>query len=121
MKARYIEQERQLQIMQYAAEDMAQQFLAAACYAMHMKHLNHSLRYRKKKVKEIFDDINAVLTMPKVCGKYLEGTKLMETIQKEYGIDFNGIKFSVETQEECRKRERREKHNEQETGNKRNH
>lgn len=104
MKSRYLEQEKQLEIMRHAAEDMAQQFMAAACYSVHMKHLEHTDEYRKKKVKEIFDDINSVLTVPDICGKSLEGEKLMHFISEKYGINFDGIKFKVETDEECRRR-----------------
>lgn len=107
MKARYLEQERQLAIMQHAAEDMAQQFLAAACYSMHIKHLEHSDAYRAKKVREIFDDINAVLTVPAVCGKSLEGEQLITFISDKYGINFDGVRFKVETAEECKQRGRR--------------
>lgn len=82
------------------AEDLTREIIAALMLAIHMKMCDAPYEERKKKVIEIFDDIQSILKMPSVCGKLMTGTEVMSFITREYGINFDQVNPKVEVEDE---------------------
>lgn len=93
-----LEEDYKFRAFEEANQDVSQQIIAACLYSQYLKGR------KPEYIRKMFDDIIAVLSMPPVMGKTLEGTELMKTLEDKCGIDFNRVDVKHETQDEWRKR-----------------
>lgn len=54
----------------------------------------------KKYIQQMFKDICFMYQFPKVAGKSLTLTNLIQTLEEECGINFDEIKVNIETEKE---------------------
>lgn len=96
----------ELLTMSRISDDVAQQTLSAVIYSMHLAYMNCSDKYRKKKVKELYNNIKSILEMPNLPQGQLTGTELIEFACSEYNINLNEIHLQVETPREYMNRKK---------------
>lgn len=54
----------------------------------------------KEYIQKLFDDLVVIYDTPEIFGKQITLTGLKETLEKDYGIDFNRINVHLETEKE---------------------
>lgn len=75
-------------------DGIAQQAVAAMLYAYHLQG------FRKKRIQDMFERILSIINLPPTPEGSVDGTSIMEFLEKEYGIDFERIKLKAETEKE---------------------
>lgn len=111
MKARYKinSEEEQFKMFNEAVDDITPQIIAMALFSQHLRHVTNVDAYRKKKVKQLFEDIKSVIEFPDVFGNTMLAPDAIEFIKKEYGIDVTEIKVRKEdTYREYQRRAKKE-------------
>lgn len=89
MKSRYMlkTEEAEFRLFNKVKDDLAQQFIATVLFSQHIRYIDKSEAYRKKKVKQLYEDVKSLLEAPDILGKPLIATEAIELIKREYGID----------------------------------
>ena len=75
-------------------DGIAQQAVAAMLYAYHLQG------FRKKRIQDMFERILSIINLPPTPEGSVDGTSIMDFLEKEYGIDFERIKLKAETEKE---------------------
>lgn len=75
-------------------DGIAQQAVAAMLYAYHLQG------YRKKRIQDMFERFMSIINLPPTVSGSVDGTSMIEFLEKEYGIDFDRIKLQTETEKE---------------------
>lgn len=89
------------------ADNIGVQMMAAVLYSVHLRLTETEVdeEYRRSRVRQIVDDVKAILAMDCLPGKGLSGGDLVSFIKSEYGIDLDGeIKLNLESEKEYLKR-----------------
>lgn len=79
-------------------DGVAQQVAAAMLYAYHLQG------YRKKRIQDMYERILSIINLPETTAGQIDGTGLIDFLEKEYEIDFSRIKLKTETENEYLKR-----------------
>lgn len=94
-------------VFKSVADDVGRQLMAAVVYSVHLKMVTDGAdeTERRERIRQIVDDTKAILTMPDMPYKSLNGTGIIDWVKKEYGIDLDAeIKLNLESEKEYLKR-----------------
>ena len=94
-------------VFKSVADDVGRQLMAAVVYSVHLKLVSDGVdgEYRKSQIRRIVDDVRAILEMPDMPYRSLNGTGIIGWVKKEYGIDLDAeIKLNLESEKEYLKR-----------------
>lgn len=94
-------------VFKSVADDVGRQLMAAVVYSVHLKMVTDGAdeTERRERIRQIVDDTKAILTMPDMPYKSLNGTGIIDWVKSEYDIDLDAeIKLNLETEKEYLKR-----------------
>lgn len=94
-------------VFKSVADDVGRQLMAAVVYSVHLKMVSDGVdtSERKERIRQIVDDTKAILTMPDMPYKSLNGTGIIDWVKSEYDIDLDAeIKLNLESEKEYLKR-----------------
>lgn len=94
-------------VFKSVADDVGRQLMAAVVYSVHLKMVTDGAdeTERRERIRQIVDDTKAILTMPDMPYKSLNGTGIIDWVKKEYGIDLDKeIHLNLESEKEYLKR-----------------
>ena len=94
-------------VFKSVADDVGRQLMAAVVYSVHLKMVTDGVdgEYRKSQIRQIVDDVRAILEMPDMPYRSLNGTGIIGWVKTEYGIDLDKeIKLNLESEKEYLKR-----------------
>lgn len=89
------------------ADNIGVQMMAAVLYSVHLRLTEAEVdaEYRRERIKQIVDDVKAILEMNCLPGKGLSGGDLVSFIRTEYDIDLDKeIHLNLESEKEYLKR-----------------
>ena len=70
------------------------EWICGDLYAYHLQG------YRKKRLQDMFERFMSIINLPPTVSGSVDGTSMIEFLEKEYGIDFDRIKLKTETEKE---------------------
>ena len=94
-------------VFKSVADDVGRQLMGAVVYSVHLKMIIDGVdaSERKERIRQIVDDVRAILTMSDMPYKSLNGTGIIDWVKKEYDIDLDAkIKLNLESEKEYLKR-----------------
>ena len=94
-------------VFKSVADDVGRQLMAAVLYSVHLKMVTDGAddEYRRSQIRRIVDDVRAILEMPDMPYRSLNGTGIIGWVKTEYGIDLDKeIKLNLESEKEYLKR-----------------
>lgn len=94
-------------VFESVADDVGRQLMAAVVYSVHLKMVSDGAddEYRRSQIRRIVDDVRAILEMPDMPYRSLNGTGIIGWVKTEYGIDLDKeIKLNLESEKEYLKR-----------------
>lgn len=72
------------------AADVVKQTVAMVLYSFHVKG------WREKRINDLYEQILAIINLPKVFGEEVTCESCMEQLTERYGVDFDRIQPNVE-------------------------
>lgn len=94
-------------VFKSVADDVGRQLMAAVVYSVHLKMVSDGAdeTERREQIRRIVDDVRAILEMPDMPYRSLNGTGIIGWVKSEYDIDLDAeIKLNLESEKEYLKR-----------------